>query len=103
VAAELLARLCCPDCRAVLAQAAGGLDCRGCGRRFETDYGVPILYPREADGAGGIGAVAARLAGGDPERQRVLERLGQRLRRNERPPGRLRRAAWELERRLGMA
>lgn len=101
VADELLARLCCPDCRAALARRPGGLECSGCGRRFETDYGVPILYPGEVSDDGGV-AAAARLAAGDPERRRVLERLARRLRRNERPPSGARRAAWRLEDWLGL-
>jgi len=105
VAPELLARLCCPDCRAPLAQRPGALQCSGCGRRYDTDYGVPILYPRDADAevADPVAEVALRLAGGDPRRRELLEWLGRRLRRNERPPSRLRRTAWALERWLGLS
>lgn len=102
VAPELLARLCCPDCRASLAPRPGALDCTGCGRRFQTEYGVPILYPREPAVDDGVAAAAARLAGGDPQRRELLEQLGHKLRRNELPPSRLRRAVWELERWLGV-
>jgi len=42
-----------------------------------------------------------RLCGDDVARAAAVVRLMERLRRNERPPGALKRAAWRLERALG--
>jgi SAM-dependent methyltransferase len=45
---ELLA---CPDCGGTLVSAEGGLECRGCGRRFTVEGGIPRLLPSESLGA----------------------------------------------------
>ena len=96
VALELIALLACPDCRATLAPDGSGLRCQGCARRFASEFGVPILYP---SAGGGISEAEclARLCGVDARRRRVVRRVLHRLRRNERPPGLLRRAAWCVE------
>jgi len=102
VDAALLARLRCPDCRAPLASAEEGVACHGCGARFRSEYGVPILYPtRPRDPAMAEAEALDRVCGGDVARRHVVERLVHRLRRNERPPGLLRRLAWRVEDRVG--
>ncbi len=57
---SLLAELACPDCAGDLAlrdaRIAGGhieegaLDCKGCGRSFPIEHGVPVFVPREDAG-----------------------------------------------------
>lgn len=95
VAAELLARLCCPDCRAALVNAGAGLRCSGCGAVFRGEYGVPVLYPQRYDEAADDEArVLDSLCGTDTARRAVARRLRARLRRNEQPAGRLRRLLW---------
>jgi len=95
---ELLALLRCPDCRAPLAGAPDGVRCAACGARFAAEFGVPILYPTGARGPGAREPeLLARLCRDDAGRRRVVRRLMRRLRRNERPPGPLRRLAWRLE------
>jgi hypothetical protein len=42
-----------------------------------------------------------RLCGDDATRTAAVTRVMERLRRNERPPGTLKRAAWRVERALG--
>lgn len=96
VAPALLARLRCPGCRGVLAPAPGTLRCAACGTTFRTEQGVPILFPTRTPDA--LDEAVARLCDGDPARAVVVRRLAARLRRNERPPGALRRAFWRLER-----
>jgi len=102
VASALLARLQCPDCRAPLAQAESALRCTGCGGTFPTEYGVPILYPKHPpdDPAEQADAVR-RLCGNDDARAAIVRRVMARLRRNESPPGALKRTAWRLEHALG--
>jgi SAM-dependent methyltransferase len=39
------AALACPDCRGHLNDADSGLVCKGCGRRFVVEFGVPRLLP----------------------------------------------------------
>jgi SAM-dependent methyltransferase/uncharacterized protein YbaR (Trm112 family) len=102
VAPALLDRLQCPDCRDRLAQAALGLRCAGCGAHFPTEYGVPILHPgREHDDAAGRDEAVRRLCRDDATRAARVRRLMAHLRRNERPPGTFKRAAWRIERALG--
>jgi hypothetical protein len=97
VAPELRARLRCPDCRAPLDAAPGGVRCGACGTDFPSDYGVPILHPvRPPDDDALARECLERLAGSSGARRRTLERLVRRLRRNERPAGRLRRAVWAV-------
>lgn len=96
VAAALLERLCCPDCRGPLAQAPSALRCAPCGAAFRTEQGVPILFPTRAHEA--LDEAVARLCGDDAARAGAVRRLAARLRRNERPPGPLRRAFWRLDR-----
>ncbi len=102
IAPALLSRLRCPDCRGELAQAAGALRCGACGTHFATEYGVPILHPtRPPDEAVARGEAVRRLCGADPGRAAAIRRLAARLRRNERPPGTWKRAAWRVEHALG--
>jgi hypothetical protein len=96
IAAPLLDRLRCPDCRGTLDRRGPGLRCAACGTDFVGEYGVPILYPVGSDER--VGAeIRGRLAGGDASRRRVVERVAQRLRRNEPPPGPVRRLLWRLD------
>jgi uncharacterized protein YbaR (Trm112 family) len=46
LAATLVARLACPDCRADLAGRSHALQCLKCGRDFEIRDGIPLLLPR---------------------------------------------------------
>lgn len=102
VATPLLARLRCPDCRGSLAQGSSALRCVACGTDFRTEQGVPILFPMRAhDGPEVLDEVVARLCGDDAARARAVRRIAARLRRNERPPGPLRRAFWRVDRLLG--
>ncbi|MCW5890001.1 MAG: methyltransferase domain-containing protein [bacterium] len=96
VAAALLGCLRCPDCRGPLAPAPMALRCAPCGTAFPTEQGVPILFPTRAHD--GLDEAVRRLCGDDAARARVVRRLAARLRRNERPPGVLRRAFWGLDR-----
>lgn len=103
VADALRDRLRCPDCRAALAAAELALRCTACGTRFDSQYGVPILYPtaeRDADAA--LADALLRLCGDDASRRAALSRIARRLRRNESSPAAWRRAAWWLEERLGL-
>src|SRR6185369_12394568 len=43
VASALIDLLACPDCRSVLEREGPGLRCVSCARRFDADWGVPIL------------------------------------------------------------
>jgi len=45
IAAELLARLRCSDCRAALAGAGAGARCVACGAVCSGEHGVPIVCP----------------------------------------------------------
>src|SRR5262249_45997860 len=90
IAAELLALLRCPDCRGRLEAARAGLRCPACGTRFEGEYGVPILYPARA-GEPPPGDWLRRLCTDDERRMRTVAAVARRLRRNEAPPGALRR------------
>lgn len=97
VSAALAARLCCPDCRAAVAPTASGLRCHGCGTEFAAEYGVPIMYPtRPLDTLVSPDQILDRLCGGDPARRRTVRRVMRRLRRNERPPGVMRRMSWRF-------
>ena len=102
VAPALLARLQCPDCRGPIVQATAALRCTGCGTTFPTEFGVPILHPtRTPDEATARTEAVQRLCGSDATRAAAVRRLAARLRRNERPPGTLKRAAWRVELALG--
>jgi len=102
VAPALLARLECPDCRGTLVQDPAALRCTGCGAGFPTEYGVPNLHPaRTHDDRAAREHTVRLLCGGDGARTAAVVRLMERLRRNERPPGALKRAAWQIERALG--
>ena len=103
VATDLLGRLCCPDCRGRLSRADGGLRCDACGTVFRAEWGVPILYPARAPDPRRAAAEALARIDGDGRRQRIVRRVMRRLRRNERPPGILRRSLWRLERACGLA
>jgi uncharacterized protein YbaR (Trm112 family)/SAM-dependent methyltransferase len=46
LAATLVERLACPDCRADLAGRSHALHCPKCGRDFEVRDGIPLLLPR---------------------------------------------------------
>ncbi|MDX2169348.1 MAG: hypothetical protein SF182_19920, partial [Deltaproteobacteria bacterium] len=72
-----------------------------CGTAFAAEHGVPILYPqRPHDADAEARAALDRLCGGDAARRASVARVMRRLRRNEPPPGWLRRALWWLERRV---
>jgi uncharacterized protein YbaR (Trm112 family) len=102
IAPTLLDRLQCPDCRGRLEQESGALRCAGCDARFPTEYGVPILYPlRTPDDATEREHAVRRLCGDDAGRTAAVRRLVGRLRRNEHPPGTIKRTAWRVERMLG--
>ena len=97
VAPALLERLCCPDCRGRLTPSPHGVHCATCATDFVSEYGVPRLDPtRLPEGAECERACVERLCGGDPRRRRGVRRIMRRLRRNERPASRLRRAIWGL-------
>ena len=96
VAAALLKLLRCPDCAGSLAGNGTELRCTACQRAFVSDHGVPVLTSDiETLDAQALNA----LCGADPVRLRVAARLMRRLRRNEHPPGTLRRALWRFTRR----
>jgi len=99
VAAELLALLCCPDCRGPLTPAAAALSCAACATTFASEHGVPILYPRVAERAA-TDEELARLCGGDERRRRTVLRLMRRLRANEGEPGLVRRLMRRVDRTL---
>jgi len=98
IAAELLARVRCPDCLGVLAAAGSGAHCAACGTIFAGEYGVPILYPLRFPDPRPEAEWLARLAQGDPHRRRIIRRAARRLRRNEPSPGPLRRLVQHLDR-----
>jgi len=91
VAAPLLARLRCPDCRSALERAGAALRCAACATTFPVEYGVPRMYPARGPDAHSAPEWLVRLSGTDPARRRIVQRAARRLRRNERAPGRLRR------------
>jgi SAM-dependent methyltransferase len=102
VAPALFARLQCPDCRAPLAQAQAALRCTGCDASFATECGVPILYPKHPhDDPEEQASAVRRLCGDDAARAATVRRVMARLRRNEAPPGPLKRALWRLEHAAG--
>jgi SAM-dependent methyltransferase/uncharacterized protein YbaR (Trm112 family) len=93
--ATLLPFLCCPDCRGPLEPAPAGLRCAACAAAFPADYGVPVLLPqRDPDDPRFAAEAVDRLCGADARRRRVVTRVMRRLRRNEKPAGRLRRSVW---------
>jgi SAM-dependent methyltransferase len=96
VAPTLLTLLRCPDCAATLESLGFGVRCRGCGQDFPGDGGVPILYPTREAATPTEDICLDRLCGDDESRRRTVRRLMRRLRRNEHPPGLLRRVAWRL-------
>lgn len=102
VAPDLLALLCCPDCRGGLRAVAGGLSCPACATTFASEHGVPVLYPRIEERAASE-AELSRLCAGDDRRRRALRRLMRRLRANEAPPGGMRRLLQRLDRALTRA
>jgi SAM-dependent methyltransferase len=97
VAAALLERLCCPDCRGRLTPSSAGVQCTACAAEFVSEYGVPQLDPKRLpEGSAFEQACVERLCEGDPRRRRGVRRIMRRLRRNERPAGRFRRSIWAL-------
>jgi ubiquinone/menaquinone biosynthesis C-methylase UbiE len=94
VSPDLLRRLCCPDCRAPLQPSAPGVRCDACAVEFPADYGVPLLYPTRLPADGALDEDSIRRLGG--RRPWLVRRVMRRLRRNEQPAGRLRRAVWAL-------
>lgn len=96
VAAALREILRCPDCRGALKAEGLGVRCDACARSFPSEYAVPILYPTAAADAAARAEALDRLCGSDAARRRVAVALMRRLRRNERPPGRVRRLLWRL-------
>jgi SAM-dependent methyltransferase len=104
VAAALADLLRCPDCRAAVTPTGSGVRCAACAQRFGGSWGVPVLYPSRSPGAEPTAEEClARLCGDDPARRRVVARVMDRLRRNEPPPGVVRRALWRLEDLVGRA
>lgn len=98
VAAELLARLRCPDCRGPLEPVDGGLGCLRCEASFPSVHGVPILHPRRSPPDRALeDEVRGRLCGADERRWRKVRRVMRSLRRAERGPGLLRRAYWRID------
>ena len=91
IAAELLARLRCPDCLGRLERAESGLRCAQCAAVFPVEYGVPRLYPLRVSEPRAEAEWLPRLCGADPDRRRIVRRVARRLKDNERAPGPLRR------------
>jgi SAM-dependent methyltransferase len=97
VSADLLRHLCCPDCRTPLTTASDGVRCPTCASDFATDYGVPVLDPKRLpEGRAFEEACVERVCDGEAQRRRGVRRIMRRLRRNERPAGRLRRSVWTV-------
>jgi hypothetical protein len=93
VEAALLKLLRCPDCAGSLTGEGTSLRCTECQRVFASDYGVPLLTSTLDT----LDTQALNdFCGADPERLRVAARVMRRLRRNEHPPGALRRALWRV-------
>jgi SAM-dependent methyltransferase len=90
IADELLALLRCPDCLGTLERAGSGVRCATCGSTFAGEYGVPILYPVRSPEPRAEAEWLARLCAGDAQRERLVRRVTQRLRRNESAPGLMR-------------
>jgi SAM-dependent methyltransferase/uncharacterized protein YbaR (Trm112 family) len=81
---DLAARLRCPDCRQTLSYLDSGMACDGCGRSFTSEYGVPVLYPKEAEPGSALAEECLeRLCGSDEARRTTVRRVMERLRRNE--------------------
>ncbi len=97
ISPELCAYLRCPDCRAEVRAAGSGVRCAACGASFAGEFGIPIMYPTRALGdLLNADETLRRLCGDDPARRRTVQGVMRRLRRNERPPGLLRRLSWRL-------
>lgn len=97
VSADLLQRLCCPECHGHLTTDSGGVRCAACGADFPSEYGVPRLDPRRLpEGRTFERECVERVSEGDSRRRRDIERIRRRLRRNERPAGWLRQRIWAL-------
>src|SRR5262245_27635877 len=97
ISSDLLAHLCCPDCRSRLAASSTEVRCTVCKTIFAVDCGVPMLYPRRMpDDAATEPELLERLAARTAVQRQRLRRLRRRLRRNERPAGPFRRAVWTL-------
>jgi SAM-dependent methyltransferase len=96
VADSLLPLLQGPDCRGELERGAPALRCRACGAAFASEYGVPILYPSNPTPQDAAEEILSRLCGTDRRRRAIVRRLMHKLRRQEGPPGIVRRALWQL-------
>jgi len=97
VSPALLAHLRCPDCRGRLAVDAAVVRCATCEAVFVVDCGVPVLCPSRPLGDTATERdLREHLGVGTTSERRRLRRLLRRLRRNERPAGRFRRAVWAL-------
>jgi uncharacterized protein YbaR (Trm112 family) len=84
---DLAARLRCPDCRQALSRVDAGMTCDACGRSFASEYGVPVLYPRDAELPPAFTEEClGRLCGSDEARRTTVRRVVERLRRNEMNP-----------------
>jgi SAM-dependent methyltransferase len=101
IAAGLLALLRCPDCLGGLEPCGSGLRCASCNTTFACEYGVPILYPVRHPEPRPPSEWIPRLCGADVGRQRIVRRVARRLRRNEMPPGLLRRLFRRVDRFAG--
>jgi len=97
IADALAALVHCPDCRGSLGAAGTSLRCSACDTTFASEFGVPILYPQRSEENVAEEACLDALCGNDAARRRAVQRVMQRLRRNERPPGPARRLFWQLE------
>jgi uncharacterized protein YbaR (Trm112 family) len=49
LADRLFSALACPQCRRPLCRVGGGVRCRGCGRIFPVEDGIPRLLPTDAE------------------------------------------------------
>jgi SAM-dependent methyltransferase len=97
ISPDLCARLRCPDCGAAVHAAGSGVRCAACGASFAGEFGIPIMYPtRPLDELLDADEILQRLCADDLPRRRTVRRVMRRLRRNERPPGLLRRLSWRL-------
>ena len=95
IAADLCLLLRCPDCRAAVNAAGAAVQCAECGTSFRVEFGVPLMYPkRSPDALLDPQETLQRLCGNDSARRRTVVQVMRRLRRNERPPGALRRLTW---------
>jgi len=81
---DLVSHLRCPDCREMLLRRDSGVACNGCGREFTSEYGVPVLYPKDAaPGPALAEEYVERLCGNDQARRATVRQIMKRLQHNE--------------------